>query len=262
MIPLLLKFHQNWWPWAKTFMVLFGSCYFIFENLAFSLGLQSIIKSRKNLRSHTPSKDLFWALLYAKPNNLQRHMQIKCIPQIFKSGSVKHKIQYGIFQLLKSGQRAKKKNALIQRMQASLETCTRCVLIISFFFNPMNLIFFSDCEKASLFLQLGFCSLDAHEWMEELWSYSSLLSSQRRTPGPCVVIACYFYDDYERCARPEKIINPPTQPPPPFDRRLEKWALSSRRNISPARSTWNWKNNDALEAGIKFSRAACFPFFP
>jgi HKD family nuclease len=49
-----------------------------------------------------------------------------------------------------------KNRTLIQRMQASLETCTRYVLIISFFFKSNESNFFSsDCEKAAQHLSLA-----------------------------------------------------------------------------------------------------------
>lgn len=116
-------------------------------------------------------------------------MQIKCIPQINSNRvrwSIKSNMEYFNCWSQTREQRSKKRpNSADAGVAGDLHT----LRIDHLFFlqsNESN-FFSSDCEKASLFLRLGFCSLDAHEWMEELWSYSSLLSSQRRTPGPC----CY-----------------------------------------------------------------------
>jgi hypothetical protein len=73
-----------------------------------------------------------------------------------------------------------------------------------------------------------------NEWKSSLFLFLPL-SPYCAARQVHVVIACYFYDDYERCARPEKIINPPALPPP-FDPSTIGNGHFSRRNILLARS--------------------------
>lgn len=150
-------------------------------------------------------------------------------------------------------------------MQASLETCTRCVLIISFFLQSNESNFFSsDCEKAAQHLSLAWLLFLGRSWMNgrALFLYSSLYSrSAARQPGPCCYRLLFLRWLWAmRAARENNKSADAAAATTPFDRRLETGTFFSPQYFASARCGIG-KIMMLSRPGLNFHAPPVFHFF-